>query len=90
MFDYDEQDYEVDVDFDELESFDNPAQEEINSEDIEESAIEAVTSDFTVSEEIVEQLKDKMKDILSIYLIHLQQFGFLHRIHSIRNSRSLY
>lgn len=69
MFDYDEQDYEVDVDFDELESFDNPAQEEINSEDIEESAIEAVTSDFTVSEEIVEQLKDKMKDILSICLM---------------------
>ena len=49
MFDYDEQDYEVDVDFDEMESFDNPAQEEINPEDIEESAIEAVTSDFTVS-----------------------------------------
>ena len=70
MFDYDEQDYEVDVDFDELESFDNPAQEEINSEDIEESAIEAVTSDFTVSEEIVEQLKDKMKDILSICQIY--------------------
>lgn len=70
MFDYDEQDYEVDVDFDELESFDNPAQEEINSEDIEESAIEAVTSDFTVSEEIVEQLKDKMKDILIICQIY--------------------
>ena len=70
MFDYDEQDYEVDVDFDEMESFNNPAQEEINSEDIEESAIEAVTSDFTVSEEIVEQLKDKMKDILSICQIY--------------------
>ena len=70
MFDYDEQDYEVDVDFDELEDFDDPVQEEISSEDMEESAIEAVTSDFTVSEEIVEQLKGKMKDILSICQIY--------------------
>ena len=70
MFDYDEQDYELNMDFEEMENEENSISEDVDQEDMEESAIEAVPSEFTVSEEVVEQMKSKMKEILSICQIY--------------------
>lgn len=67
MYDYDEQDFELDPDLD-VEEHPEPIIDDL--EDLEESAIEVTDADFTIPKKAVTELKDRMKEILSICQIY--------------------